>query len=298
MPEPGLTIAICTRNRSGLLARCLAALAAAERPGLATEVLVVANDCQDDTIAVASEFFGRLPLAIVAEHQPGLSYARNRAVAEARGRLIVWLDDDALACKAFLREYEAAMLSSPECAIFGGTILPRFDSPPPEWLLAGLPAISSAYALQQPKAPDMFSGCQSDVPFGANFAVLSSVQRQFPFDVDLGRRPKQPLSGGEEIKMVVEALAAGYRGRWVPGAMVEHLIGPERQTEDWLWRYYHAEGRRIAGNARADIWLRLKAARAVRRYRKARKRFSPQQWMPLMVRAAILVGRTELNSQG
>lgn len=297
MHEAGLTIAICTHNRASTLARCLSALEAAQRPDGPLEVLVVANDCQDDTLAVAAAFTPRLPVDVVEEPQPGLSHARNRAIAEARGRLIVWIDDDALACKELLRAYEAAMLASPECSIFGGAIYPRFESPPPDWLVSGLPAVESAYAIRRPTAPDQFGGHSPEIPFGANFAMIRAVQRQFPFDGELGRRPERPLAGGEEVAMIAQALAAGYRGRWVPEASVDHLIGPDRQSEDWLWRYYHAEGRRVAGSNRPNIWLRLKAGRAMRRYTNARHSLPSTDWLPLLVRAAILAGRASISPQ-
>lgn len=286
-----MTVAICTRNRVPLLARCLAALAAADRPDLPFEILVVANDCSDDTVAVANGFRQQLPMAVVEEAVPGLSYARNRAVAEARGRLIVWLDDDALVNKAFLRAYAAAMQDSPDCAIFGGAIVPHFEGGAPVWLLAGLPAVETAFAARRPASPDRFHGEGTDVPFGANYAVRRDVQRRFGFDPTLGRRPGHPLSGGEEVAMIRQALAAGFVGRWVPEASVDHLIGVERQSEPWLWRYFYAEGMRVAAGERSDIWLRLKAGRALRRYRTGRGSLPPEQWLPLMVRAAVLAGR-------
>ena len=35
-----------------------------------------------------------LPLRLVHEPTPGLSNARNRGIAEARGDLVLWTDDD------------------------------------------------------------------------------------------------------------------------------------------------------------------------------------------------------------
>ncbi|WP_269933245.1 glycosyltransferase family 2 protein [Aminobacter sp. HY435] len=295
MREAGLTVAICTRNRAPLLARCLSALEAAGPPDAPFEILVVANDCSDDTLAVAGGFRSRLPIVVVEEPVAGLSSARNRAVAEARGRLIVWLDDDALAHKALLRAYEAAMLASPECAIFGGAIYPCFEGEPPDWLVAGLSAVESAYAARRPGAAERFDRVNSNLPFGANYAVKTEVQRRFSFDLKLGRRPDNPLSGGEEVAMIRQALAAGYVGRWVPEAAVDHLIGPERQSEAWLWCYFHAEGVRVAGGEPPNLWLRLKAARAVRRYRHGRTRLPAEQWLALLVRAAILAGRAGVS---
>lgn len=291
LTELGLTIAICTRNRAPLLARCLAALVAAEQPTSAFEILVVANDCSDDTLSVAQSFAGRLPMVVMVEPQAGLSHARNRAIAEARGQLIVWLDDDALVRSSFLRAYEAAMAASPRCSIFGGVIVPCLDGEPPAWLLAGLDVVESAYAARRRAAADIFADVDADLPFGANYAMVADVQRRFRFDPELGRRPGNPFAGGEEIAVMRAALAAGHVGRWVPEAIVDHLIGPERQAEAWLWGYFHADAKQRASGRPASLWGRLKAGRAFRRYRRARTVAQPREWLALFVKAAQLAGK-------
>ena len=291
MNDTGLTIAICTRNRAPLLARCLAALVAAERPSSAFEILVVANDCSDDTLQVAVRFADRLPMVVVEEPQGGLSHARNRAITEARGRLIVWLDDDALVRSAFLCAYEAAMAASPRCSIFGGVIVPCLDGKPPAWLLAGLDVVEGAYAARRRAAADVFADVNADLPFGANYAMVADVQRRFRFDPELGRRPGNPFGGGEEIAVMRAALAAHHQGRWVPEAIVDHLIGPERQTESWLWGYFHSDAKQRMSGRPTSLWGRLKAGRAFRRYRQARMRAQPREWLALFVKAAQLAGK-------
>jgi glycosyltransferase involved in cell wall biosynthesis len=295
LDDIGLTIAICTRNRAALLARCLAAVDAAERPTSAFEILVIANDCSDDTVPVARGFAGRLPMVVVEEPQGGLSHARNRAIADARGRLIVWLDDDALVRPGLLRAYEAAMAASPQCAIFGGVIIPCLDGEPSDWLVAGLTAVEAAYAARRRATADIFADVGSDLPFGANCAIVADVQRRFRFDSELGRRPGNRFAGGEEIAVIRAALAAGHVGRWVPDAIVDHVIGLERQTEDWLWGYFHAEGQDTAYAGSDGVFKRLKAYRARLRYWRGRHRLPPQAWLALLVRAAILAGRVGLK---
>ena len=90
-----VSVVICTWNRAGLLDQTLARMRELHVPaGLAWELLVVNNNCTDDTDAVAARHRGHLPLRPVREPTPGLSNARNKGLAEARGELILWTDDD------------------------------------------------------------------------------------------------------------------------------------------------------------------------------------------------------------
>src|SRR4051794_31877580 len=92
-----ITIAICTWNRCELLRQTLQRLTEIDAPADASwEVLVVDNNSSDATQAVARAFHGRLPLRVSFEAQPGTSNARNRALAEAHGEYIAWIDDDVL----------------------------------------------------------------------------------------------------------------------------------------------------------------------------------------------------------
>ena len=60
------------------------------------ELGLVDNDSSDRTVKVLSFFGERSPIRYVLEEKPGLSNARNRAVAEAPGKYIIWTDDDVL----------------------------------------------------------------------------------------------------------------------------------------------------------------------------------------------------------
>src|SRR5271163_1582976 len=96
MPD-GLSILICTHNRSRLLHRTLESLSQMHVvPGLNVETVVVANACTDDTEAVVGRWQGKLhgPLRCIIEPTPGLSVARNRALAGPMHELVAFLDDD------------------------------------------------------------------------------------------------------------------------------------------------------------------------------------------------------------
>jgi len=89
-----LTAVICTRDRPELLARALRSLLAQRHPPL--EILVVDNAPSNE---LTRELLEReFPMVrYVREPVPGLDFARNRAIREATGRYLAFLDDDAVA---------------------------------------------------------------------------------------------------------------------------------------------------------------------------------------------------------
>jgi len=105
-----VTAIICTRNRATQLSQVLeSASHLVVPPGLSWEFIVVDNGSSDNTADVVRRYAGRLPLRIVREEIPGLSNARNRGVAEARGDYICWTDDDVRLDPNWLAAYAAAL---------------------------------------------------------------------------------------------------------------------------------------------------------------------------------------------
>jgi glycosyltransferase involved in cell wall biosynthesis len=234
-----LSVVIATRNRAASLARTLASLAEAHRP--ADWELVVDNGSSDDTPAVCQRFGGRLPLRRIAEPRVGLSHARNAGVREIRGDAILWTDDDVSVGRDWLVAYQAAFVADPAAAFFGGAVSARFEGTPPAWLVEAMPVFASSYAEREPAGAVIDAGTV-ELPFGANFAIRSDVQRRHVYDTALGRQPGRYLIGGEEIALMRRLLAAGGHGRWVPEATVIHWIGPERQTLAYLRAYWAGQG--------------------------------------------------------
>jgi glycosyltransferase involved in cell wall biosynthesis len=288
-----LTIAICTRNRAASLRRTLASLAGLDAPEAPVEVVVVLNDCTDDSEAVVEKFAGRLPLVVGTEPQAGLSPARNRALALASGDLILWTDDDVILPAHWLRAYEEAAIAHPGASFFGGPIEPRFEGTPPPWLLPALPVIGSAYARQTvetdgaPVLPDR-------LPYGANLAIRADVQRRHPYDLALGQAPVGWLRNGEETAVLAAILREGGSGVWVKAAGLDHVIAGDRQTLDYIARYYQGFGRVTARPARTPlarfaVWGDYKVAGW--RLRAARASGDPARWLLALQRAAIRRGR-------
>ncbi len=126
-PTPvSLTVAICTRARPDVLSGCLRSVLEI-RPDDASDprffqLLVVDNDPSDSK---TEEVVASLrDVDYVREQLPGLDFARNRAVAEARGEYIAFLDDDVVVDRGWLAGLEEALAENPDAAAVTGLVLP------------------------------------------------------------------------------------------------------------------------------------------------------------------------------
>lgn len=229
-----ITVAICTRDRAPDLAETLSALAdmTVDRT-IAWEVLVVDNGAQadvpegGDTRRTAEQYRDRLPLRIVHCVRPGLSHARNHAVAEARGDYICWTDDDVTVGRDWITAYAAAFRRHPSDVVFGGpitaTLVGPFAGHADRW------PVAAACALRSGTQERAIGAGERDLPWGANYAVRTDVQRRHAYDPALGKAPGQRRLG-EETDMIRRMWRAGGTGHWVPDAVVRHRIAPARQT--------------------------------------------------------------------
>jgi glycosyltransferase involved in cell wall biosynthesis len=130
-----VTIAVCTWNRSNSLRVTLLSLQKLTiPPAIDWEVLIVNNNCSDDTDEVVGQFANNLPIRLLHEKRQGLSNARNCAVEAAKGDYILWTDDDVIIDPNWLAAYVNAFRTWPHAAVFGGPIKPKLEGNPPEWL--------------------------------------------------------------------------------------------------------------------------------------------------------------------
>src|SRR6185437_14586745 len=144
-----VTVAICTYNRARSLERALESIARMTVPSKTNwELVVVNNNCTDETDRIIEKFATMLPLRREFEPRMGLSNARNRAIEAARGAYIVWTDDDVIVDRNWLDAYLEGFRRWPDGAIFGGKILPRFEEPVPRWLVEVFPMISFVYGFR------------------------------------------------------------------------------------------------------------------------------------------------------
>jgi glycosyltransferase involved in cell wall biosynthesis len=237
-----VSVAICTWNRARLLDQTLAEMGKVQIPtGVEWELLVVNNNCTDETDSVIERHSGELPIRRLFEPRLGLSRARNRAVEAARGELILWTDDDVLVDEGWLAAYVRAAARWPDAAFFGGVIDPWYEVTPPRWveqnlgLLNGMLVIRNLSDEEQPFR-------EGWSPYGANMAFRRRVLERCPFDPRFGSTGGDIVLG-DETNLIHNLVARGMTGVWVPAAKVKHYVAARRLTRAFLWKHFFGFGR-------------------------------------------------------
>jgi glycosyltransferase involved in cell wall biosynthesis len=241
--RPLISVVVCTRNRADQLRQLLDSLTRLTIPQeLSWDVLVIDNGSTDHTAAVVTGFAGRLDLRREVEPEPGIAAARNRGATLARGKYIVWTDDDCEAHPNWLAAYAGAFARHPEAALFAGRIVPILAPPPAPWFQKHLAMLAWVVAARDFGDAELALSIELDhLPFSANAAVRAEEQARFPYDTSLGLKGAARMVG-EEVTSYRAMLAAGAQGRWVPDAKIFHHIPQARQTIAYVKSYFAGHG--------------------------------------------------------
>lgn len=97
MSRPVLSIVVPTYNRRRILSRTLPTLLGQEDAGAEYEVIVVVDGSTDGTLSMLGRPGWGSRLRVIAQPNRGQGTARNRGAAEARGEILLFLDDDMIA---------------------------------------------------------------------------------------------------------------------------------------------------------------------------------------------------------
>lgn len=247
MPNPRVTVAVITYNRSRFLRETLQSMTRQDAPAGSWELLVVDNNSTDDTAAVVESFAGAQPAPRrILELAQGLDHGRNRAIAEARGEVLVLADDDILVEKDWLTRLVAPFESdsSRSIGVVGGEVVPVFPDGLPRWL-EGAHGPLGYRTDAGPLGP-------RQTPMGANFAFPRWVfEKLGTFDTRLDRQGAS-LFGGGDSEMIRRVRAAGLGVWFVPAARVLHQMPRSRLTFRYATRHAFDSARsRVADRARA-----------------------------------------------
>jgi glycosyltransferase involved in cell wall biosynthesis len=265
------TLAICTHNHANELRATLADLESLEPPVGSWELLIVDNASTDSTAEVLRSLkvsIANSPARIVHEPQLGVAHARNRAIAEAKGSYVVFIDDDETPAANLLRVYEVLLARWQPDAV-GGRIEVRFvGGERPMWLQDEL----LGFLGKLDYGPDVLRLDRRDTPiFTGNAAFKRSiVQGLGGFDTLLGRRGSQN-SGGEDSDLYRRLIAAGHHVRWCRDAVIYHRISAKKMRRGYFWELHYrmgkAEGarKRSTGSRRPPAYLFGQLLRASRR---------------------------------
>jgi len=231
-----LTAIICTYNRAKYIGNLLESLAANDLAKSEYEIVLVDNNCTDNTREICEAFAKAhkdVNFRYVVEPEQGLSAARNKGIKEARGEIIVYVDDDALVDPHYLRTYAEWFAAHPETQACGGPIVPLYETVEPSWMTPYTKALLTAWMNYGDKVRKYPKG---RYPGGGNAAYRKSVfDKVGLYNTALGRKGGN-LMGSEEKDIFDKMHALGLQVLYLPTPVLHHIIPQTKLEPDYFNR--------------------------------------------------------------
>ncbi|RWK01216.1 MAG: glycosyltransferase family 2 protein [Mesorhizobium sp.] len=247
--RPDVSFIVCTRDRLAVLEACIASIRAACRahPAFAAELVVVDNGSRDGTAEYLSRIAKTSGIALTAlrEPQPGLAAARNAALARARGRVLVFVDDDCRLDRNYLADLERHYASGEKWVIRGGRV-EIGDA-------RDLPFTIKRCEKRERLTPAVHPG---GFVLGCNMSMHRDVAARIGrFDERFGAGGA--LRSAEDTDYLVRAMLAGIAVEYVPDMTIFHHHGRrDRKAIGRLHRDYHfGNGALCLKHIRRAPWL-------------------------------------------
>ena len=225
--HPRVTVAVCTRNGGARIAECLDALTAIDYPEDALDLLVIDNASSDDATAqLIAQSYPRI--RCVSEPRPGLDWARNRAVLEARGEIVAFTDDDVSVDPGWVDAMARVFVEEAEVQCVTGLVVPDAIDVESHRLFEKYGGFGRGYerryfrvhAAGGERTADRHAGA-GKFGTGANMAFRRSVFDaigMFDPALDVGT----PTHGGGDLEMFFRVLKSGGILVYEPAALVRH----------------------------------------------------------------------------
>lgn len=236
LPDPVVSVVICTHNRLNLLTGCLESMLRQQADPSCFEVLVINNSSTDGTVDFLSSFSSAsVQFRWVTEPKMGLSYARNRGWQEARGTYVAYIDDDAEATDDWISAILSFVARFPDIVAFGGPYSAFSTVPVPAWF----PPEYGTMDLGSEERP-LVANLESVI--GLNMAFRKdALQACGGFHPDLGMKGNK-VSYGEEIHVQSLLRNRGYDIYYLPAMSVRHYLPAYKMSFLWLMKSVFAVG--------------------------------------------------------
>lgn len=223
-----ISVCVCTYKRPQMLSDLLSKLQDQVTENLFTySAVVVDNDINQSAKAVVADWQNKSSIIIeyFCEAEQNISLARNKAVENAQGNLIAFIDDDELPCNEWLinlfKTYHAC-----KCDGVLGPVKPHFAGTPPSWLVRG------KFCERESHKTGMVLDSQQTRT--GNVLITAGIfkEENVRFDRSLGR------TGGEDQDFFKRMIDDGKRFVWCNEAVAFETVPPERWKRSFYLNKY------------------------------------------------------------
>lgn len=222
---PPISVVVATRERPDSLRACLDSLLSMEYVNF--EVVVVDNDPQTSRTAdLIADHFGS-SVRYVRENRRGLAAAHNCGLAQARGQIVAFVDDDVVVDQHWLTGIAEGFATTSQVGCVTGLILPAQLDTPAQLLLERHGGFDKGFMQRifdtdshRPQDP-LFPFTAGRLGSGANMAFDVEVLRRLGgFDPAIGVGTF--ARGGDDLAGFFRVVVSGHRLVYQPSAVVWH----------------------------------------------------------------------------
>jgi glycosyltransferase involved in cell wall biosynthesis len=259
--EINISVIICSYNRELFIEQALISLLEQDFNKNNFEVIVVDNNSIDNTEQVCKKFIENHPgynFYYLTEKQQGSSPARNKGASLAKGELLIFMDDDAVAEKEFLKNTWKFYSDNKTVQGFGGRIIPRYIPAEPKWMSKYVSALVGNFKY----GDSVVEFEPNKYPLESNMAVTKKAFDEVGgFNTALpGVKGKLRITGeGKDFYFRVKEKR--YRIFYVPDMVVHHVVEVEKLTSEYLYRVAsgigRGERRRIEAQGKVAYWKKV-----------------------------------------
>ena len=212
-----ISVCICTFKRTNLLKRLLDEIERQITEGLFSYSVVVAdNDRRQSAKQVVSKWTATssIPIIYCVEPEQNIALARNKALENAKGDFIAFIDDDEIPERDWLYNLFKT------CNAYGvdgvlGPVSPYFDHKPPQWVIKGKfferPAHDTGYKMDWPETRTGNLLFRREILNGMNYFFRSEFG-----------------TGSEDVDFFRRMMKKGRIFAWCNNAVVYELVPPAR----------------------------------------------------------------------
>lgn len=224
-----ISIIICCYNSESRIKSTLEHLACQNLGDLGCELILIDNNCQDNTVKSALSVWkdcgNPFSLRIEEQKEPGLSHARKKGVFVAKGEIIVFCDDDNWLDNEYIRNAFEIMRKNLEIGVLSGQSRAVSDIEIPTWF----------YTYYEYYACGVLSMQSGDVTsrkwvWGAGMVLRRELilKMYSIFTHKLTGRKGDGLSSGEDVEICLWHILSGYKLWYSAELSLKHYISNSR----------------------------------------------------------------------
>ena len=230
--KPHICVCICTYKRPKLLKRLLSKLEEQETEGLFDYSFVIVDNDRPESARQTVESCARqskISISYYVEPEQNIALARNKAIENARGNFIAFIDDDEVPSGSWLINLYKAYNDFHADGVLG-PVVPYYEVDPPKWVVDG-------------KFYERPSHRTGEVLNWRNTRTGNVLLRRGIFDNRERQFRREFGRGSEDTDFFRRMMTKGFRFVWCEEAPVYEIVTAERCTRSFLLRRALLRGR-------------------------------------------------------